>query len=176
MIKKHHAITEPNFQDSRMFRDCIKAAVSGHTSSLELVTAGVRVLLLFDNFFWVWGGRCQSFPVPEKMVIEYLIFSPELLLQNGRDLPEGLKLSIETSRSEALFVESVNLLKQLQDGFDFVFSLFSYILLSKNLLMFHGEGIGMEARASCMLGNHSVIRLHPQPRTYWVLSGFWLHN
>lgn len=73
---------------------------------------------------------------------------------------EGLRVSIEASRSETFFVESVNLLKHLQDGFDFIFSLFTYILLSKNLLMFRGEGMGMEARASFMLGNHSVTRLH----------------
>lgn len=43
-------------------------------------------------------------------------------------------------------MESISLLKRLQNGFDFVFIVFSYNLLSKNLLMLHGEGMGMEAK------------------------------
>lgn len=82
LVKKQHGITEPQF--SRF--NCVKAASRGHTSRL--------VLLLFDNFFQVAGREVPEFSIPEKMVAEYFVFSPELSLQNGWDMPETLKLSI----------------------------------------------------------------------------------
>lgn len=151
LVKKWHMLSEPQFPRFENLQGLCKGRSSGYTSSLELVAAGVSssqipVLLLFGHFFQVVGRKELKLSYPRQNGCWICCLLYRIILQNGRTFFfEGLKLSTETSRSDAFFVGGVKLLKLLlclKNDLISSYRFLSYILLSKNLLIFYEEASG----------------------------------